>query len=381
MGSLYAASPLLASLQSVFGTTSLWAALIAIFLFILLGYALTRMRVFPAQTGSILNKVVLYLALPALAFTSFMEEVSPSTFQGALFAFVFGFVVYPLFILLGKALFLWVKEPSKRLVLALMFAFGTTTFFAQPLISATFGNEAFNDSNMFNIAYRVYMYPYAFALVSGAGFHPEDQASLKRNLKAIFLNAPILCTLIGFLLWSLQLLPGAQSAGWWTLQSDWLTTASSGIYVPFWRIDVSLPWLFIPLKTLASLSSPLAYLAIGSSLASSSLRLAAKDGLAWAYGALKNLVGPAVLLGLLFLIQAVGKAAGNPGLISMAAVEGTAFMWVAPPSVVVSVYCLEYDKEKELVSHLNLVGSLSSLAAVPLWVLILSLVSTMGFFA
>lgn len=38
------------------------------------------------------------------------------------------------------------------------------------------------------------------------------------------------------------------------------------VTVAFYRIDITSPWLFKPLTYLASLSSPLAWLAIGSTL-------------------------------------------------------------------------------------------------------------------
>lgn len=371
-------SPVIAALTN----EKLWSTFVLIALMMLLGFVLTRGKYFGEKTSDVLTKIVLNLALPCLAFTSFMNDISNESFKGALFAFVFGFIVYPLFIYLGKLLFLWVKDPTKRMVLALMFTFGTTTFFAQPLIQAVFGDTAYNDSNMFNIAYRLFMYPYAYVCLSGISLKGDKEHRLGM-LKKIFLNPIIIATLLGFLLWSLQLIGGSDSAHWWTLRKDWLDPQENGtpVYVPFWRFDVSLPWLHKPLTVIASLASPLIYLAMGCVLGSTPLKEAFKDPLAWSYSLIKMIVGPAVILAMLALTQYFGLLAGNPHFVTMDSVNGTAFMWVAPPSVVVGAYCLRYDKEKELAAHANLVGTLVALLFAIVWVYALSVLSYNGFFA
>jgi len=160
------------NIAKAMSSTSLWTAIAKTIVIILLGFFLTRWKIFPQGTGKTLTKVVMNVALPCLAFTSFMTVFTTSGGIDALFNFIFGFVIYILFIFIGKALFRWVKDDTKRMVLAILFAFGSTTFFAQPLISAIFGARAYNDSNMLNVAYRVFLYSYAYIVVSGIRWAP-----------------------------------------------------------------------------------------------------------------------------------------------------------------------------------------------------------------
>ena len=145
---------------------NLWIAICKSVFIILLGFGLTKLKLLPDGTGKVLTKVVMLICLPCLAFSSFMTNITRENFNSALFSFIYGFVVYILFIFLAKLLFIWVKDKDRRKVLEILFVFGSTTFFGQPLIKAVFA-DAYNDSSLFNVAYRVFLYSYAFYAICG----------------------------------------------------------------------------------------------------------------------------------------------------------------------------------------------------------------------
>ena len=366
------------NIATAMSSNNLWTAIAKTLIVILLGFFLTKKKIFPENTGKILTKIVMTVSIPCLAFTSFMSDFSTSAGIDALVNIIFGFVIYIVFIFVGKLIFIWVKEPNKKLTLAILFAFGSTTFFGQPIISAVYTAQAYNDSNMLNIAYRVFLYSYAYVAMSGlkikkAGDESGEGMPLNEVLKKIFLNPIIIATLVGLTLWVLQAIPG-------------LNAVPKTIYgqtgdgkVAFFRIDVTLPWIFQVMKLLASLASPLVWLAIGCTLGKSSLKEAAEDKYAWIYSALKAFAAPLIVLLILFIIELVARLTGNH-LISIQTVQSSVIMWLVPPATVAVSYAISFDKEKEMASHISLISTLVSIIGVIVWILLLTIIESTGFF-
>jgi predicted permease len=91
------------NIAKAMSSTSLWTAIAKTIIIILLGFFLTKWKIFPEGTGKVLTKVVMNVALPCLAFTSFMTTFTTSGGVDALFNFIFGFIIYILFIFLGNS--------------------------------------------------------------------------------------------------------------------------------------------------------------------------------------------------------------------------------------------------------------------------------------
>lgn len=369
------------SLKGVLSSPSLWGAVLTCLAVVFLGYFLAHKHFFPAHADSIFIKLVLYIALPCLALTSFLVDFSTDSLVDFAVNLILGFVLYPLLILFGYGFFAFLKDPARRKIMALLFAFGSGTFFAQPLLNMVYGPLAYNDSNMLNISFRVFLYSYVYVEIMGDKFVPGAN-SWKRALKKILLNPILIATFAGLLLWALQAIPGSNQEAWWTLRKDWLspTTSAAPVYVPFWRIDISLPWLTVVIKVLGGLTTPLIYLAIGLTLGEKSIKEAAKDKLAWYYAFLRIFVGPGIVLGLLYAFEAIAKACSYPMLISLATVQSTLLMWAVPTATVAVAYCLEADKEKALASDASVLATLVYIPGEIIWVLILALIEASGFF-
>ena len=61
--------------------------------------------------------------------------------------------------------------------------FGSTTFFGTPIVTAVYGAVGTMYSNIFNIAYRVFLYSYAFVKMSGTKMDKENfKKEYERNL-------------------------------------------------------------------------------------------------------------------------------------------------------------------------------------------------------
>lgn len=111
-------------------STSLWTAICKTILIIFLGFFLTKIGIFKQGTGKTLTSVVMNVAIPCLAFTGFMSNYTASAGTDAVFNLIFGFIIYIIFILISRVIFFWVKDPTKKTVLCVLFSFGSTTFFA-----------------------------------------------------------------------------------------------------------------------------------------------------------------------------------------------------------------------------------------------------------
>lgn len=387
MNTIVLAGSISDNLASAMSNQTLWTNIAKTVIFILLGFIFTKKNLLPEKTGTILTKFVMGVCLPCLAFCSFMKDFTITEGVGAIVNFVLGFVFYILFIFLGKAIFLWVKDKNKREVLAVLFAFGSTTFFAYPLVSAIYGKTASNYFNIMNVAYRVFLYSYAYMVVSGVSLKKNDDAAesdgsvtkeqptLSSIMKKVFLNPILIATFAGLFLWVLQAIPGSD-----LVRTDWLSTNVSESKVAFWRIDVTLPWIYQSANTLGNLSSTLILFAIGCTLGKGSVKEAAMDKYAWIWTAIKIFAAPAIVLAILFGIEAIAKACGYANLITIETVQSSVFTWLVPPATVAVGYCLAFDKEKEMASHISLISTFGAVLGVIIWVIILVVVESSGFF-
>lgn len=378
-------SPLILSsiednLGAALSSVTLWSNVAKTLVFILLGFFLTRKKALPEATGKVLTQFVMAVSLPCLAFCSFLGDFTASEGKDALVNFLLGFVLYLLFIFLGKLLFLWVKDKEKRLVLSTIFAFGSTTFFAYPLVVSLYGDQAGNDFNLMNVSFRIFLYSYCYLVLSGQKVgEKEGGASFSSLAKKVFLNPILIATFAGLLLWLSQAIPGSA-----IVRKDWLSPHPEVSYqeaakVAFWRLDVTLPWLFACGKALGELSSPLILFAIGCTLGSTSLKEAAKDKYAWIYAGMKTFLAPVIAIALLFILEAIARACGSH-LISENTLHSVTFTWMVPPGLVVTGYCIAYDREKEMASHAALISTLVAVGGIVVWVILLTILDSFGYF-
>lgn len=360
------------NIVDVLSTMKLWNNIVACLGIILIGYILRRVKVLPKETAGILTKVVLKVALPCLAFKAFMANITPETFKSAIFAFVYGFIIYIIMILIAKPIFKLVfpkMEKRNRVVFEVLLAFASTTFFGQPIVNAIFPS-ALLDSNMFNIAYRVFLYSYAYIAIASTVGSKEKGADGKSNsmtafesIRKMLLNPIIIATLVGFILWALQLPLGS-----------WANVTIGGKTAIFYRIDVSLPPVFTVITKLGALCSPLVWIAIGAKLAEIPFSEAISDREAWIYSFLKIFFIPALSLAILCVLNLVGIN------VTKTVVQATTIMLAAPPATVAVTYCISMDRGAVKASNCSLLSTILAVVAIPIWVIIITVVTNGAFF-
>lgn len=336
---------------------------------ILIGYYARKKNIVPENTSKTLSKILLSITLPFLAFNSFMVDVNPKTFTIGLSSFVFGFIAYLILIALSYVLFPQYKGNRKD-TLRILMIFGSTTFFGLPIINAILP-EGTLYANLFNIAYRVFLYSYALIVMSGTKFE-------KKYLKQIFLNPIIIATFLGFILWIVQKsVPQITINVAGTIRSGEFVEAHTAQFA-FYRIDQTLPWLFKAFKYLGDLSSPLAWLAIGMTLASIDLKDAVKEKTVWIYSVIKLVVVPAIMLLVMLALNAFGSSFGFS--LGYPAIFAVTIFMATPPATVAVSYAINYEKEAELSSNISLLSTVLAVFAIIAWVIVLTVLNTYGIF-
>lgn len=348
-------------IKSTLSDNAILGAIFSSVSIILLGFYLRKRNMINSTASKMLTKVVLTVSLPALAFTSFMKDINGEQLKQGMSMLVWGFAIYLILIPLTKIMFAKVKG-DKQDVYRVLTIFGSTTFFGTPIVTAVYGAVGTMYSNIFNIAYRVFLYSYAFIKMSGTKM---DKENFKKNMKEIFLNPIILATFFGLFIWLCQdMLPQVN-----------VTVNGEVKQYAFLRLDQTLPWFYKALDYLKALASPLAWISIGATLAEAPFKDAISQKDAWGYSFIKVLFIPVINLVLLVLVNQFGILP-----VSFEGMATTVIMMAAPTATVAAAYAINYDREALFTSNCSLLSTVVAVIAMPIWIVVLELIKTLGLF-
>ncbi|MEH7457633.1 malate permease [Bacillus pseudomycoides] len=325
---------------------------------ILLGFYMRKKNILNAQAAKVLSGVILSAALPALAFTAFMQNINTNSLKQGANLLIWGIVIYIILIVVTKPLFMKYKG-DKQDVLRVLTIFGSTTFFGIPIIGVVYGPEGVMYASIFNIGYRIFLYSYGYIKMSGLKME-------KKNIKTMFLNPIVIATFAGLFIWVCQTY----------LPQVAVTVNGKVSHFAFLRIDQTAPWLFKPMDYLAKLASPLAWISIGATLAEISLKDAIKTKDAWYYSLNKIIIVPVINIALLMILNATGILP-----ISQVAVATVVIMMATPTATVAAAYAISFDKEAILTSNCSLLSTILGVVAMPLWIVILEVIKSFHIFS
>ncbi|MFT8882903.1 MAG: AEC family transporter [Liquorilactobacillus hordei] len=353
------------SILSAFQNIDFVSSITSTIFIILLGFFLRKRQIFSDKFGKILSKVVLTVALPAMAFNSFMQPIDNETLSQGMNILIWGIVIYIILIFVSPIPYL--KFPKdKRTTLSVLTTFGSTTFFGIPIVGAVLGTKGIMYSSIFNIGYRIFLYSYAYIKMSGLKLE-------KNNIKQMFLNPVVIATFSGLILWLLQ-----EYAPQITVSqaiNGTLVTGGSHVSVAFYRIDQTALWLFKPLQYLGNLSSPLAWLAIGSTLGSISFKKASSNKISWYYSFNKIVLVPLLNLLLLWILNITGILP-----VSYVALATIIIMMATPTATVAATYAISFDRNAVLTSNASLISTVLAVIAMPIWLALLQIINQIHLF-
>lgn len=353
------------AIQVTFSNVAIVSSITSTIFIILLGFFLRKIGIFNEKIGKMLSKVVLSVALPALAFNSFMQPINSETLSQGMNVLIWGIVIYVILIFVTPVSY--IKYPkSERETLAILTTFGSTTFFGIPIVGAVFGPKGIMYSSIFNIGYRIFLYSYAYIKMSGLKMKAN-------NIKKMFVNPVVIATFLGLILWLVQnYVPQVTTS---FAVNGVINAGAPLTRVAFYRIDQTAIWLYKPMQYLANLASPLAWLSIGSTLGSTSFKKAAANKTSWYYSLNKVILVPLLNLLLLIILNATKILP-----VSYVALGTIIIMMATPTAAVASSYAISFDRDAVLSSSASFVSTILAVVAMPFWIAFLGILNQSGLF-
>ena len=126
------------------------------------------------------------------------------------------------------------------------------------------------------------------------------------------------------------------------------------------RIDKTLPVLYVTVRSVSRLVSPLCMFMIGMSIGGANLFECLSDGFAWIIALLRNIAGPVVVALICLFLHRAGIYKFNEFSL-MAILIG----FSAPVSVTLSIACVEHNCEQVIASRSCVISTLLTLVTFP----------------
>ncbi|API90993.1 malate permease [Virgibacillus pantothenticus] len=349
---------ILQEIQQTFTDMNIVSAISSTLFIILLGFFCRKRNIFNDQVGKMLSRVVLTVALPALAFNAFMKDIDAESLAEGIEVLIWGVAIYIILIIVSKPMYLKYKE-DRQDTLRVLTIFGSTTFFGIPIVGAIYGAEGILYASIFNIGYRIFLYSYGYIKMSGLKMEAG-------NLKEMFLNPIVIATFLGLFIWAFQgYLPQVS-----VVAEDGTTSE-----VAFLRIDQTAPWLFQPMTYLAQLASPLAWLAIGATLGSVKLKTAITDRTSLFYSFNKVVIVPILNIVILAIL-----ALTNILVIGDVSLGTIVIMMATPTATVAAAYAISFDRDALLASNASLLSTIAAVIFIPIWIVVINLIAATAIF-
>ncbi|AWX69564.1 AEC family transporter [[Mycoplasma] anseris] len=231
--------------QEIITNTGLWGAIIATFVITFLGYFLYKFKVLNDNSTQSLQKIIINVLLPFLAFFSFLRNAEKTDLKTL--AIVFGLSAIYYILLTSIALimvkflpklvpkhvinraekdFLEVQQKlefnnqmvfnkneyleqlqKKHLVTWLMCIYGSNIIFATPIVLGVFPNGIqLSALNVWNILYYIGGFGLAFSLISGVKFNKKE---FKLTILKTVKNSSFIAVIIAIAFWLTQYIPKA----------------------------------------------------------------------------------------------------------------------------------------------------------------------------
>lgn len=296
------------------------------------------------------------------------------------------------------------EKRNNALVIWMLLIFGSTTFFGLPIVQQLYeGDGGLLSVNIWTIPYRIFGYTFLMMQMLGIKF---DKKNAKKSFRNIILNPVILLIIIGLLCWLSQLIPGAGIStknldapvklklenGSYLISYQYQTFGPnfSRIYlvdnnnnfnkyiydiakkvyictninaVGWFEWKITIPYFYKPINIMASLCSPLIWIAIGMTLSESSFREATKDKWVWIYALFKMVIIP-IIIYLIFL------ALFKQNLVTKNVAIAMVIICATPPGTLVVAFAISGNKGVKISASTSAICTILAIVAIPIWILI-----------
>ena len=309
-----------------------------LFLMMVPGIILKKCRLVPEGFGKGIAGLVLYIAQPSLIFLAYLRPYSKEVFLNCLWVLLFSVIAHAVFVLISLLCFKRAEDGKKR-VLRMATIFSNAAFLGIPLIDAVLGAEATLYASIYNITFNLVLWSLGvFISTVGKDTDRDGQIDHIRQTHSLMLR-------------SLRT----------ALLHPVTIAAALGLIFFFLPIENKLPALiFDSLSMLKSLVAPLSMVVIGLRLADMKWKGTFCDGYLYLFLALRHLILPVAVLGILHLVKLVGIP------VEETVVLVTVIMASAPAASSSCMFAERYDGDVFYVSRLVTVSTLLSIFTMPL---------------
>ena len=299
--------------------------LIILFLLIGLGYGLRKAKIMGDTLDSGITKLIIYCSMPAMVLGAVISRTGEKDV-----ALVIKFIIYaigmytilPLIALIIPKL-LRVKK-NIRGIYQYLIIFANVGFMGFPLIRAIFGNDAILYASIFNMFFNVLAYSYGVVIVS--------KDSEKENTKSKF-NPKILLS------------PGI---------------SLSLLALVLFFLDIKIPSMIgEAVNYVGSITTPLAMMIIGSTLAKMNPREVFTDLRVYVYVLVRSILIPLALFPLMKLL-----------IPDSFALQMTFIMLAMPAASTSVLYAKEYGSDESFAARCVFLSTLLSVLTIPLLLII-----------
>lgn len=293
--------------------------IISLYIILLLGVLLTRLKVFQQSFSKTLSIISVYLLLPCMILSSFQIERNSTTQRGLLLSLLASVVIHALFLLVTRLL----RKPLRLdAVEQTSVIYSNAGNLIMPLVLSILGKEWVVYCSPFLCVQQLLLWTHARSVMCGT------KAS---DLKSLFGNINILAVIAGLILFL------------------------TGLRLPQVCEDA--------VESMASCIGPLSMLITGILVGSMGIRKLTSYRRMWLTAALRLLVLPLLTLGLLYFS---GMARLSPDGASVLLVV---FMGVASCSAsAITSMSLVFHQDAEYASAINLVTTLLCVVTLPLMI-------------
>ena len=344
-------------LEDILNNNNIIGTISSVLIIILIGFIFTKKKILSEVTAENLSKIILFLAIPALSYNAFMQDMDSEKLNQSMSLLIWSIVIHLALIFISSIIFKKYGK-SKKDVLRMITIFGSTTVFGIPVIQAVYGDLGAMYASVFNLPYRALLYTYGYITIS-------EVKLKKENIGKIISNPVIVATFLGMGVWIFQkYLPQ-------------ISINENGIIRNYGilRIDKTAYWLFKPMQYLAALNAPLSWLSIGITLAGVPLDETLKSKISWKYSILKVSIIPMILISIFVGLKFI---AGYE--ISYIAVATIIIMMATPAATVIATYAINFRKEPLLVSSCSLASSILAVLMIPAFIVLIEILREIGIF-
>ncbi|KIR02337.1 Malate permease [Lachnospiraceae bacterium TWA4] len=292
--------------------------LIILFLMLFTGFGLNKLGLLGGEVDAKLTTFVLQFTMPLMILASVLGNFGERNIPMVLAIFIISVVMYillPIVAFLASRIF---RIPDyHRGVYQYMFIFGNTGFMGFPLINALFGSEAVLYAGIVNIVFNLLSFSYGAYVVSLDG-----NKKLELNVK--------------------------------TLLSPGISISILAIIIYF--LNIKFPSVIVsPVTSFGNMTTPLAMLLIGSTLAKMDLKSVFTDISCYIFILVRMLALPVALFPLLNLF-----------ITDEFLLQFTLIIFVMPVANSCVLFAKQYEADEEFAAKNVFVSTLCSIVTLPL---------------